>query len=554
MIMEAQEAAIWPPSEKEEVRLKRFNMGWLLPPIFLALYSPISLYAANLGELEFSEITRALLASAILALALTLLLGIIFRNTQKASLLSSIWVVLFFSYGHIYQALKPVAVGSLVLGRHRYLLPACLLLAAGSAWLVHRKAGQSPAVNRLLTAFAVVALILPLGTIAFNLGSLSTGDVEVNADMPAMVDAGLPYQPDIYYIIVDAYARQDILHDRFGYDNRAFIQALEERGFFVAGQSHSNYFRTIFSLTSSLNLNYIQDMGLDISHRNHRDVLQAYLQHSLARDVLTEQGYDFISMTSSYGPTEIVDADRYLVPDMGVMDRLQAEGAFNAYEDLLLRTTMLLAVVDYETAQGASAAAFIQTRLDNAKQIRREVVLAAFSNLQSIPDDNRPTFTFVHIVSPHYPYLFGPNGEAVNYPEPITFVEKQVIPGSQSWEHYRDQLQFISSRLIETVDAILAQSEQPPIIIIQADHGPATGLNWLQPAEPHLTDRAAILNAYLLPEACQSPLYEGITPVNSFRVVLNCVLGTDYALLADRAYLDLIDSSGGLELIEVEVR
>ncbi|MGD8822212.1 MAG: hypothetical protein PVG63_03850 [Anaerolineales bacterium] len=534
--------------------MKRFNLGWLLPPIFLALYSPISLFSVNLGEIEFSEITRALLVCVILALALTIALGLLFRNTKKAAWLSSIGMILFFSYGHVYQALKPVQIGSLVLGRHRYLLPIWLLLAAGSAWVVHRKAGQSQRSYRLLMAFSIIVLALPLGTVALNLSRLPTGEIETDADLPPIVQEGLSYQPDIYYIIVDAYAREDILRDRFGYDNSAFIQALEGRGFVVAPQSHSNYLRTIFSLTSTLNLDYLQNLGLDLSQPDHREVLEAYLQHSLAREALAWQGYEFISMTSSYRPTEIVDADLYFVPDMGVMDRLQAEGAFNAYEDLLLRTTMLLAAVDYETSQGASAAAFIQTRLDNAKQIRREVVLAAFRHLQSIPDYEAPTFTFVHIVSPHYPYLFGPNGEAVNYPEPITFVEKQVVPGTESWEQYRDQLEFISSQLIETIDVILANSDQPPVIIIQSDHGPATGLNWEQPAEPYLTDRSSILNAYLLPQACQADLYDGITPVNSFRIVLNCVLGTDYSLLEDRTFLDLVNARGGLELIEVEVQ
>jgi hypothetical protein len=542
------------PLAPEEVPLKRNQIGWLLPPIFLALYSPISLFSVNLGEIGFGDITRALSAATVLALSLTLVLALIFRNLKKAALLSSFWVILFFSYGHLYQAFKSISIGSFVLGRHRYLLPAWLVLAAASAWLVHRKGDQSLVLPRLVTVFSIIALAMPLSTIALNLGALSAGQFETETELPEIGEGGLDYQPDIYYIIVDAYARQDILLDRFGYDNSDFIHSLQARGFFVAGQSHSNYIRTIFSLTSSLNLQYLQDMGLDLSHRDHRDVLDAYLQHSLAREVLAWQGYEFISMTSSYGPTEIVDADRYLVPDMGVMDRLQAEGAFNAYEDVLLRTTLLRAAVDYETTQGTSATAFIQTGLDNAKQIRREVVLAAFSHLQSIPDDNRPTFTFVHIVSPHYPYLFGPNGEAVNYPEPITFVEKQVIPGSESWEHYRDQLQFISSQVIETIDAILANSEQPPIIIIQADHGPATGLNWEQPAEPYLTDRGAIFNAYLLPQDCQAPLYDGITPVNTFRVVLNCVLGTNYSLLDDRAYLDRVDANGGLELIEIEVR
>jgi hypothetical protein len=102
--------------------LKRFQIGWLLPPVFFALYSPISLYSVNLGEIEAGAINRALLVSAVLALGFTAVLGLVFRNIRKASLLSSIWMILFFSYGHIYQSLKPYSIGTIVLGRHRYLL------------------------------------------------------------------------------------------------------------------------------------------------------------------------------------------------------------------------------------------------------------------------------------------------------------------------------------------------------------------------------------------------------------------------------------------------
>jgi hypothetical protein len=35
---------------------------------------------------------------------------------------------------------------------------------------------------------------------------------------------------------------------------------------------------------------------------------------------------------------------------------------------------------------------------------------------------------------------------------------------------------------------------------------------------------------------------------------LNCFLGTNFALLEGRTFLDLVDASGGLELVEVEVR
>ncbi len=38
--------------------------------------------------------------------------------------------------------------------------------------------------------------------------------------------------PDIYYIILDAYTRDDILAGAYGLNNRPFLQELEERGFY----------------------------------------------------------------------------------------------------------------------------------------------------------------------------------------------------------------------------------------------------------------------------------------------------------------------------------
>jgi hypothetical protein len=47
--------------------------------------------------------------------------------------------------------------------------------------------------------------------------------------------------PDIYYVILDGYARADILDELYGYDNSRFLDYLERHGFFVAETSHSNY-------------------------------------------------------------------------------------------------------------------------------------------------------------------------------------------------------------------------------------------------------------------------------------------------------------------------
>ena len=350
--------------------------------------------------------------------------------------------------------------------------------------------------------------------------------------------------PDIYYIVLDAYARADVLEQRFGFDNSDFIEALEARGFYVAHASNSNYLRTIYSLASALNMNYIQELGLESNSGEFRLKLEERLRNSAARQELEAIGYQTVAVATSYAPTEIVTAHYYLVPNMSNIEALRAKGAFNDFESVLLTNSIGQLLLDYNTIRGVSAIHFIENQLDNAKQIRREIVLAAYDHLNTIHSIPGPKFAFVHIVSPHYPYLFGPNGEPVNYPEPLTFVEKQVFPGEESWIGYRDQLLYVNSRILEAIDVILENSDDPPLILLQSDHGPATGLDWTDPRDPYLSDRSSILSAYLLPDFCRESLYPEISPVNSFRVLFSCAFESSLDLIPDLTYLDAELPSG----------
>ena len=66
---------------------------------------------------------------------------------------------------------------------------------------------------------------------------------------------------------------------------------------------------------------------------------------------------------------------------------------------------------------------------------------------------------------------------------------------------YIDQLRFVSDRLLDILDRILNESKIPPIIVVQADHGPGLELNWENPSEDTFRERLSILNAYHLPDA-----------------------------------------------------
>jgi ATP-dependent phosphoenolpyruvate carboxykinase len=90
--------------------------------------------------------------------------------------------------------------------------------------------------------------------------------------------------------------------------------------------------------------------------------------------------------------------------------------------------------------------------------------------------------------------------------------------------HYRDQATYISSRIIDLVPKIIANSATPPIIVIQGDHGPTI------PSSSRT--RMKNLNVYFL-SGGNASLYSTITPVNTFRVIFNTYFGQNLPLLDD---------------------
>jgi hypothetical protein len=174
----------------------------------------------------------------------------------------------------------------------------------------------------------------------------------------------------------------------------------------------------------------------------------------------------------------------------------------------------------------------------------RERIQYVYDTLPQLAERREPFFAFVHIISPHFPYVFGPNGEVGPYLEETGLPFWYFRGTHDSYIHgYVGQLTYVDRRMQAIVREILANSEREPIIIIQGDHGPdSTQLEYEPPAQEYLSERFPILNAYYLPSSCShDQLYASITPVNSFRVVLNACFDSDYDLLEDRSYWSFYD-------------
>jgi hypothetical protein len=325
--------------------------------------------------------------------------------------------------------------------------------------------------------------------------------------------------PDIYYIILDGYGRADVLQSIHGFDNSAFVAGLEQRGFFVAPRSQGNYPRTILSLASSLNMQYLDGVSDAMGDSDLWWPIEDLLKHSEVRSFLEGAGYQSVFLSSGWDYTDIGDADIYLTPYLIPMNR---------FTQALFEATNLRVLAGIERF-GIPYPSF---------DTRRNIILYNFETLPQAAALPGPKFVFSHILSPHPPYLFDRNGGPIDPPGSLPLFGANLTPTvpDENRQGYLEQLIYINQKTLEMIDGILAASEYPPVIIIQGDHGPGVFADFNDLDDTCLFERYSILNAYYLPGIATATIPDDISPVNTFRFVFDAYLGSDLALLPNLHY------------------
>ncbi len=494
-------------------------------PIAFGIFPVAALLAHNLGEAAFSDALRPLALTSLLAAACLIGFRPLFRDWATAAAMATATLLLFHGYGHVYRAAEGTRLGDILIGRHRYLLPLFGLIWAGlGLWL--RRHPVRASLTRGLNLAGVLVLVFPLVqiTLVQARAAVQGGRHEtwVQRGLIPLTPSPGERPPDIYYIVLDEYARQDVLGQIYGLDNSEFVDFLTGRGFRVLGRARSNYDQTELSLSSTLNLDYLQtiDPGLSPS-ASDRSPLTAMIQSNIVRQSLEQAGYSVAAFSTGFGWSEWTDARWYLEPPQTLRDWIAYGGVSNPFEGMFLANS--LAVVAQEGLRR------LDVDLDFPYRVHRSTILFALDQLtREVPRLPGPKFVFAHIIAPHGPVVFGPNGEDVQAPDPVN--------------GYADEVSYLNRRLEAMVDGILRSSDTPPVIILQSDTGPGYDLRWENPPSAQaLWARMTILNAIYFPGGDAGLLRDDLSSVNTFRVVFQRYFGAPLEPLPDLSYYSVWD-------------
>jgi hypothetical protein len=512
--------------------------SWLVHPLLFSIYPILSYYSSNIEDLHAVDSLPSLGIVLALALMLIFTYRLLFGgDIRLAALLASLTLVIFFSYGHVRSLIKQVNPSVVPVGRHRYLLPASLALILLGYWWVRFQIKEARRVTAWINWVAIVAVVFPLINIGRSIYAVATMEMPPATDgeqSPAASISGSEHgRPDVYYIVLDGYARADILEEIFAFDNQGFIEDLEKRGFQVASRSNSNYNRTVFSIASSLNMDYLHHLTGEPQFSLGQ--AKKILQDAIVFEYFRSLGYEIVALESGYGPTQINNADRFIAFEqphsLSVLGIPLQMGDFEWY---LVNTSIVSALYD-----GLLSGEFIQVG-DQRYAGHRYRVMESFDALEEIPTWERSNFVFAHIISPHPPFVFDSQGRPLDHNYPFSFIDAndymRFSDGYDYIQGYRDQLNYLNSLVLETVDRIIATSSRAPIIILQADHGSGAYSDFDAIENTDLHERYAILNAYYFQGETDPMIYTSVTPVNTFRIVFDELFNGNFGLLPDEIY------------------
>ena len=475
--------------------------------LFIAVFPILSLYGHNVTQVSFSSVIRSLVIAPVIVFVVFL---IIFAFSRKF-LFSSLITTLGFLFFHTivpFQSLiikisplEPVA-------RLRFLIPFFLILFCLCAYFLLTKIRIYQSLTKFLNFFTLCLLIIPgfqISDYFLDIQSKKSTNIANNPDILTGQNQNVD-PPDIYYLILDSHGRSDNIDHELGFDNSELLGHLEELGFYIAGCSNANYpSQTWQSMSATLNMAYFDHEKIKTQDpvQTQKEGMNRFKENMVLQK-LEQYGYTFVSFKAVYDFLNFTEHKYYL--------------DYTYYPGTSIHQ---LTNFELELLKNTPVSVISETLIDRDYKVQYDNTIAMLNELHQIPTSiPSPKFVYAHILIPHAPYIFSPTGEFVLPENAYAF----------SAEKYVDQVQFIDTEIRDIVDVIIKTSAQPPVIIIQGDHG--------YPSET-LEGKAGILNAYYFPEvAAAQYLYPEITPVNTFRLIFDLYFGEDLELLPDQVYFD----------------
>lgn len=476
---------------------------FLLPVFFIA-----SKYTQYAGLLELKVTAGAWLLVTLILLVLSFALNFFWHSFQKSSAVITCLAFSFLFFGDLRITLQNSGFLHF-LSAYKFLLP--VLALAYILLLIQIK--KSNTVSRLTQYLNLLLLFIcsmeAIKIIEQHKQPRTSGESELFTSL--VIDSVKKQLPDIYYIVPDAYPstsyQKEVLHS----DNTAFDDTLQSKGFRVLANSRSNYDRTIFSMLGTFNMDYLKwlDHAQAISSKDFNRAIQEINNASLFR-FLKENNYNLVNLSIfDFNNQPALRKELFLsVPTSEMLFRYTLWTYFKrdiSYHWFTDKKKYL---------KNKQKELYKPLKTYSAKVVDSLLKMDAKQSPQ-------PVFVYAHLSFPHYPYFYDSTGKP--YPDELIYNDSMTTDKGK----FTGYIKYANQKLLDIISSIQKTNINNKVIIIQSDHG------FVDLDTTRKEDAFRNYSAFYFSDHNYQTLYDSMSNVNTFRIILNKYFAQKLQLLPD---------------------
>ncbi len=504
--------------KKVKIFLQNWGIHCFLLPVFFVLHN----YNQYYGLVSFPVVIKILVQILIYSSIFFFLLLLVVRNTNKCLQITTLLEIIILFFGVIQDFFR-VDLHFQFISRYFVLLPLIFISVIILIRLILKKKDFKK--SNLYQNIVLIVFIVFEGVMLFDFNrafflpkNLLTKNASIGTDslpIPAS-------RPDVYYLVFDSYPGTKFLKEYMDYDNTSFNDSLTRKGFYVIKSPKSNYNRTIFSIASTLNFDYLKDIhnNTSVSPKTY-NMAKLTIEDAIVPKIFKHYGYTFHNLS-------VFDIDNSLSMRKETFLVLPEKNMlmYNTLPERL-RADLLWHLLVGKNAIPAIQKLFAKNEREFATQERekRSYNNTVIDSLLKIPlqKTGKPKFIYAHLYLPHPPFFYDESGKENDFNYVLTEESQKNKPLFLSY------LKYTNKTILEIINSIILNSEGNAVVILQSDHGYRDFEGALNFPETFFKN----YSAFYFPDKNYSAIYDTISNINNFPVLFNKYFNTKISLQTD---------------------
>lgn len=498
-------------------RLKRWFETFPLFLFLLPVFFIYSGYNELFGFIPASVYTTNFFVVLLAVLLIFLISFLLFKHKKQAAFFCFFLSLVLLVFGYLHDKLKAVSPNGFIT-KYSFLIP--FLTGVFTLFFYYIKKSKknfNDAFLFLNVLFCVLVLSEIPNSIRRNQLDKSLHNL-IDSRFTAFSEATkktVPdsLKPDIFFLVFDELSSSKGLEQTLGKNNDELDSALINKGFYIALNAKSNYNWTIFSIISTLNMEYLPQ-SIDPLMYDPRIYFwggESFGNNSTFK-LLESNGYRI----KQFQPFTLSNTDwKYETSFQELFTKhyyfKTMPGRF--YRDLFW---------NYSKINNRYFHNYQMKLIDERNHRKLELfdsTLLMVKNACSFT--GTPKFVYGHFMMPHGPFIVTRDGKLKNPAETVIKKKDYYLNA------YYEQIKFTNKIIVDLVEFIQKSNKKNTVIIIEGDHGFRPENNYTSPYSFNN------FSSFYFPDKNYNQLYDSISPVNTFRVVLNKYFQTNLTLVRD---------------------